>query len=128
RAEAQVTSIARVASGRLDRAERLLDPASARRREALLETARSVYGPAFDPAAAARTLIEASKERSGEAKEREEAAIEELDLPAREAEQRVRRGAPRRPGGGGGRAGAGGAPPWRAPARARGRGAHAARR
>jgi DNA polymerase-3 subunit delta' len=89
----QVTSIARVASGRLDRAERLLDPAAARRREALLETARSVYAPAFDPSAAARTLIEASKQRASEAKEREEAAIEELDLPTREAEQRVRRAA-----------------------------------
>jgi DNA polymerase III subunit delta' len=89
--EEQVTSIARVASGRLDRAERLLDPAAAHRREALLETARSVYGPSFDPRAAADTLIEASKERAIEAKEREEAAIEELDLPAREAEQRVRR-------------------------------------
>jgi DNA polymerase-3 subunit delta' len=91
--EDEVTSIARVASGRLDRAERLLDPAAARRREALLETARSVYGPGFDPGVAARTLIEASKERAAEAKEREEAAIEQLDLPAREAEQRVRRAA-----------------------------------
>ena len=89
----QVTSIARVASGRLDRAERLLDPAAAKRRDALLETARSVYAPKFDPSQAARTLIEASKERAAEAKEREEAAIEQLDLPAREAEQRVRRAA-----------------------------------
>ena len=46
--EQQATSIARVASGRLDRAERLLDPASAKRRTALLETARSVYAPEFD--------------------------------------------------------------------------------
>src|SRR5215211_2683047 len=36
--EEQATSLARVASGRLDRAERLLDPAAAKRREALLET------------------------------------------------------------------------------------------
>jgi DNA polymerase III subunit delta' len=91
--EEQVTSIARVASGRLDRAERLLDPAAARRRDTLLETARSVYGSTFDPRAAAETLIEASKERAAEAKEREEAAVEELDLPTREAEQRVRRAA-----------------------------------
>src|SRR5204863_8954454 len=41
--EDQATSIARVAGGRLDRAERLLDPAAAQRREALLETARSAY-------------------------------------------------------------------------------------
>jgi DNA polymerase III subunit delta' len=91
--EDEVTSIARVAGGRLDRAERLLDEAAARRREALLETARSVYGPDFDPSAAARSVLEAARERAAEAKEREEAAIEELDLPTREAEQRVRRAA-----------------------------------
>ena len=91
--EDEVTSIARVAGGRLDRAERLLDEAAARRREALLETARSVYGPDFDPSAAARTVLEAARERAAEAKEREEAAIEELDLPTREAEHRVRRAA-----------------------------------
>jgi len=89
--EAEATAIARVASGRLDRAERLLDPASAKRRAALLEAARSVYAAEFDPSSAARTLIEASKERAAEAKEREEAALEGLDLTAREAEQRVRR-------------------------------------
>jgi DNA polymerase III subunit delta' len=88
----EATSIARVAGGRLDRAERLLDPAAARRREALLQTARSVYADDdFDPGKAARTLLDGARERSAEAKEREEAAIEELDLPAREAEQRVRR-------------------------------------
>ncbi len=88
----EATSIARVAGGRLDRAERLLDPAAARRREELLETARSVYAdPGFDPGAAAEKLMEAARARSAEAKEREEAALEELDLTAREAEQRVRR-------------------------------------
>ncbi|HEY7017644.1 MAG TPA: hypothetical protein VH297_04180 [Gaiellaceae bacterium] len=91
--EDEATSIARVASGRLDRAERLLDPAAARRRAALLETARSVYAAEFDPAVAARSLLEASRERAAEAKEREEEAIADLDLPAREAEQRVRRAA-----------------------------------
>jgi DNA polymerase-3 subunit delta' len=90
--EEETTSIARVAGGRLDRAERLLDPAAVRRRAALLETARSVYADEeFDPAKAARALLNAARERSAEAKEREEAAIEQLDLPAREAEQRVRR-------------------------------------
>jgi DNA polymerase-3 subunit delta' len=88
----EATSIARVAGGRLDRAERLLDPAAARRREELLETARSVYDdPDFDPGAAAEKLMEAARARAAEAKEREEAALEELDLTAREAEQRVRR-------------------------------------
>jgi DNA polymerase-3 subunit delta' len=81
-----------VAGGRLDRAERLLDPAAARRRETLLQTARSVYADdGFDPGKAARGLLDAARERSAEAKEREEAVIEELDLTAREAEQRVRR-------------------------------------
>ncbi|MGZ4394997.1 MAG: DNA polymerase III subunit [Gaiellaceae bacterium] len=90
--EDQATSIARVAGGRLDRAERLLDPASARRREELLETARSVYAdPDFDPRAAAEELMAAARARATEAKEHEEAALEELDLTAREAEQRVRR-------------------------------------
>jgi DNA polymerase III subunit delta' len=89
--EAEATSIARVAGGRLDRAERLLDPAGTRRRAVLLETARSVYADDFDAAAAARSLLEAAREHAAEAREREEAAIEELDLPAREAEQRVRR-------------------------------------
>src|SRR5207247_548961 len=49
----EAAALARLAAGRLDRAARLLDPESARRREALLEVARSVYSdPAFDPAAA----------------------------------------------------------------------------
>ena len=41
--EEEATSIARVAGGRLDRAERLLDPEAAKRRAELLEVARSVY-------------------------------------------------------------------------------------
>ena len=89
--EEQATAIARVASGRLDRAERLLDPAAAERRVALLETARSVYAETFDPAAAAARLLDGARQRGAEAKEQEEAAIEGLDLTAREAEQRVRR-------------------------------------
>jgi len=90
--EDEATSIARVAGGRLDRAERLLDPAAAQRREELLEVARSVYAdPDFDPGGAAEKLLEAARARAAEAKEREEAALEELDLTAREAEQRVRR-------------------------------------
>jgi DNA polymerase-3 subunit delta' len=88
----QATSIARVASGRLDRAERLLDPAAAKRREVLLETARSVYTTeSFDPAKAAARLLDGARTRGAEAKEQEEAAIEGYDLTAREAEQRVRR-------------------------------------
>jgi len=88
----EATSIARVAGGRLDRAERLLDPAAAQRRVELLEVARSVYAdPGFEPGAAAEKLLEAARARAAEAKEREEEPLEELDLTAREAEQRVRR-------------------------------------
>jgi DNA polymerase-3 subunit delta' len=90
--EEEATSIARVAGGRLDRAERLLDPAAVGRRAVLLETARAVYSdPAFDPGDAAERLLEAARARAAEAKEREEAALEGLELTAREAEQRVRR-------------------------------------
>ena len=90
--EEQAISIARVAGGRLDRAERLLDPAAAARRAELLETARAAYAdPDFDPGAAAERLLEAARARATEAKEREEVALEGLELTAREAEQRVRR-------------------------------------
>jgi DNA polymerase-3 subunit delta' len=87
-------SLARVAAGRLDRLERLLDPASRGRREALIEQARAPYRvERFDPADAAAVLIANAQARAGEAREREEAAIAELDLSARDAEQRVRRAA-----------------------------------
>jgi DNA polymerase-3 subunit delta' len=92
RSEEEVRALARAAAGRLDRARRLLDPAAAGRRDALIEVARSVYlDPAFEPGDAAVVLIAASDERGQEAKEREQAAIEDVDLPAREADQRVRR-------------------------------------
>jgi DNA polymerase-3 subunit delta' len=87
-------ALARVAAGRLDRLERLLDPASVGRREALLEQARAVYrDPAFDATAAAGIVIANAQARAGEARELEEARIAELDLTAREAEQRVKRAA-----------------------------------
>jgi DNA polymerase-3 subunit delta' len=92
--EDEATSIARVAGGRLDRAERLLDPAAAKRRAALLEVARAVYAETdFDPGDAADRLLAGAKARGAEAKEGEEAAIEGLDLPSREADLRVRRAA-----------------------------------
>jgi DNA polymerase-3 subunit delta' len=90
--EEQVTTLARIAAGRLDRAERLVDPDAARRREALLGVARSVYlDPAFDTAGGAATLLEAIAGRGAAAKEQEEERLSGLELPAREAEQRVRR-------------------------------------
>jgi DNA polymerase-3 subunit delta' len=88
----EVAVLARVASGRLDRAARLLDPPAARRREALLEVARGVYAdPEFEPAEAARVLLDGVEECGAAARERAEEAIEGLGLPTREAEQRLRR-------------------------------------
>ena len=92
RGEAEVRALARAAGGRLDRARRLLDPEVASRRESLIAAARSVYlDPAFDAAVAAAVLLAAADARGAEAKESEQAAVEDLDLPAREADQRVRR-------------------------------------
>jgi DNA polymerase III subunit delta' len=90
--EKQRVALARVAAGRLDRLERLLDAASARRRAALLAQARAAYTePEFDPADAAAALLDAARERGSEAKELEDVKVKGLELPAREAEQRVRR-------------------------------------
>ncbi len=90
----QRAALARVAAGRLDRLERLLDPESAGRRERLIEQARAVYlDPAFDPTDAAATLLDNARARAAEARELEEAAVAQLDLPTREADQRVKRAA-----------------------------------
>ena len=88
----EVTTISRVAGGRLDRAARLLDPAAAKRREALLAVARGVYlDPEFDAYDGAQTLLEGIAERGAEAKEKADVAVAMLELTGREAEQRVRR-------------------------------------
>jgi DNA polymerase-3 subunit delta' len=85
---------ARAAAGRLDRLERLLDPKAAARRDVLLEQARGVYrDPSFEPAQAAAALLECARERGAEARDVEEVKVQGFDLPAREAEQRVRRAA-----------------------------------
>ena len=90
--EEEATSLARVAGGRLDRVDRLLDPQAARRREAVLEVARSVYrDPGFEPRDASETLMGIAAERAAEAKERAQAENEELALTPREKEQRTRR-------------------------------------
>ena len=92
--ENEQKALARVAGGRLDRVERMLDPQAAKRREALLEVARSVYAdPEFEPAEAAEVLIGIAADRAGEAKARALEENEQLALPTREAEQRVRRAA-----------------------------------
>jgi DNA polymerase III subunit delta' len=88
----QRTALARVAAGRLDRLERLLDPNEVSRRAVLIEQARAVYrDPSFDPGAAAAALIENARARGDEARETEEVKLSGLDLPAREAEQRLKR-------------------------------------
>jgi DNA polymerase-3 subunit delta' len=90
----EAAALARLASGRLDRAARLLDPQAAKRREALLEVARSVYAdPEFEAGDAAQRILDGARERAAEAKADAEQELELLDLPAREAEQRVRRAA-----------------------------------
>jgi DNA polymerase-3 subunit delta' len=92
--EAEQKALARVAGGRLDRVDRMLDPQAAKRREALLEVARSVYvDPVFEPADAADVLMGIAGDRAAEAKARALEENEQLELPAREAEQRVRRAA-----------------------------------
>jgi DNA polymerase-3 subunit delta' len=85
-------ALARVAAGRLDRLERLLDPSSVERRDVLIEQARAVYrDPAFEPADAAAALVAGAQARGAEARDGEEARIKDLDLTARELDQRVKR-------------------------------------
>src|SRR5213078_3916744 len=86
------TALARVAAGRLDRVERLLDPKAAARRAGLLAVARSVYrDPEFSAAGAASFVTGAAGQSGAKAREVAEAELEHLDLPSREGEQRVRR-------------------------------------
>jgi DNA polymerase-3 subunit delta' len=87
-------ALARVAAGRLDRVERLLDPKATERRAELLELARAVYrDPAFVPAVAAKAVVESAGERAKEARAVAEQELEGQELPAREAEQWLRRAA-----------------------------------
>jgi DNA polymerase-3 subunit delta' len=88
----EATALARVAAGRLDRAERLLDAAAAQRREDLIGVARAVYlDPDFDSGEAAAVLLDGIAARGDEAKEKAEESVAVLELTGREAEQRVRR-------------------------------------
>jgi DNA polymerase III subunit delta' len=90
--ESNRVALARVAGGRLDRLSRLLDPAASRRRETLLEQARAVYlEPSFEPADAASALLDAARDRGVEARDVEDVKVRGLELPTREAEQRVKR-------------------------------------
>ena len=92
RSEEEHRVLARAAGGRLDRAQRLLDPGAATRRDALIAAARSVYlDPGFAPGDAAGVLLSVADERGEEAREAEQSVVDTLDLTARDAEQRVRR-------------------------------------
>ena len=89
---ADVAVLGRVAGGRLDRAARQLDADARVRRAALLDAARAVYrDEGFDPAAAATVILEGARSLGAEARRREQELVDGLDLPAREAEVRVRR-------------------------------------
>ena len=90
--EERRATLARVAAGRIDRMERLLDPAAAVRRDALIDQARAVYrSESFDAEEAASALLENAQGRAAEARDNEEARIADLELSARDAEQRVKR-------------------------------------
>jgi DNA polymerase III subunit delta' len=92
--EEERAAVARVAAGRIDRLTRLLDPATRVRRDALIEQARAPYrDERFDATVAAATLIDNAQARASEARELEESRIVDLELSARDAEQRVRRAA-----------------------------------
>ena len=92
RSEDEIRALSRASAGRLDRARRLLDSAAADRRGTLIAAARSAYlDPEFEPGEAAAALLAISDAHGQEAKDQEQAALEGVDLPAREADQRVRR-------------------------------------
>jgi DNA polymerase-3 subunit delta' len=91
-AEEKRIALSRVAAGRLDRMERLLDPQSVERREVLIEQARAAYSsPSFDASEAAAAVLANASARGAEAREREETRIKDLDLTSRDADQRVKR-------------------------------------
>jgi DNA polymerase-3 subunit delta' len=88
----RATAVARVAGGRLDRAERLLDADAAARREELLAIARGVYADeAFSTSVAAGRLLELVDAGAKEVRERMDKDLEWLDLTEREADLRRRR-------------------------------------
>ncbi|MEO8290539.1 MAG: hypothetical protein ABI649_06030 [Gaiellaceae bacterium] len=89
----QLDALARLAGGRLDRADRLLDEEAGQRRAALIELARAVYrDPAFDPAEASRKVGELAQARGAAARAEAEAGATGEES-SRELEQRVRRAA-----------------------------------
>jgi DNA polymerase-3 subunit delta' len=87
----RLEALARVSGGRLDRAERLLDPKGEERRSELIELARAVYlDPGFEPSQAARRVTEMAQAHAAQARRQAEAEAP-ADESAREQEQRIRR-------------------------------------
>jgi DNA polymerase III subunit delta' len=87
----RLEALARVAGGRLDRAESLVDPESGDSRRHVVELARAVYrDEGFDPGAAARRVTDLAQARAARARARAEAEASGEESP-RELEQRVRR-------------------------------------
>jgi DNA polymerase III subunit delta' len=81
----------RVAAGRLDRAERLLDDEAGEHRSVVIELARAVYlEQSFNPTVAARRIEELAYGRGQRARTRVEEAALEGENP-REVEQRAKR-------------------------------------
>ena len=86
---AVAAAVSRIAGGRLDRAERLLDPDVASRRAQLVELARAVYlDEDLDTGEAAAAIVDAAREAGAEAAR---ADAEDAEGTAREREQRARR-------------------------------------
>jgi DNA polymerase III subunit delta' len=87
----KLDALARLAGGRLDRADRLLNEEAGERRSTLIELARSVYlDPEFDPAAASAKVGELAQARAAEARAQAQAEATGEES-ARELEQLVRR-------------------------------------
>ena len=94
---AELEALARVAAGRLDRAERLVDPEAGERRAALIGLARAVYlDGEFDPVEAERVVTEFAHRRGAEARAKaEEVGAEETEKQREQRAARAARGAER---------------------------------
>lgn len=92
----ELAAAARLAAGRLDRAERLLDSQAAARRSELVELARSVYlDERFDAAAAARVIVAAARKAGTRASEQDAEGAEGTTRELEQRAKRVARGAER---------------------------------
>jgi len=84
----ELEALSRVAAGRLDRAERLLDAETSEHRDRLIDVARSVYlDPAFDAAAAEDIVMSFARKRGGKARK----AVEAEDVGEETGKQREQR-------------------------------------